>query len=129
MAVEVSWHEQGRVIYQRFQGSMEMADVEVVAHALEARFNNGLPPVHAIVDVRQVTSFSISMDDINRLKSAAGMPGWMVVIDLHPVVRSMAWIMSWMRGVQYHSVASMEDAHKFLARKDASMGYLVPETQ
>lgn len=129
MAVEVSWHEEGRVIYQRFQGALEMADVEVVTRALEARTNNGLPPVHAIVDVRQVTHFPVSLDEINRLKSDAGIPGWMVVIGLHPAVRSVARMMSWLRGVQYHPVASMEDALKFLAIQDSSLGYLVPEIQ
>ena len=127
MAVQVSWHEEGRVIYQRFQGALEMADVETVTRALEQRATNGLPPVHAIVDVRLVTDFPVSFDELNRLKIAADIPGWMVVIGLHPAVRSVARMMSWMRGVQYRPVSTLEDAVQFLARQDSSLNYLTPE--
>ncbi|MEO8611062.1 MAG: hypothetical protein ABI690_24410 [Chloroflexota bacterium] len=129
MTVEVSWHEEGRVIYQRFQGALELADVETVEVALRQRSEEGLPPVHVIVDVRQVTEFPVSFDELNRLKIAAGIPGWMVVIGLHPVVRSMARMMSWIRGVQYHPVSTLEDGLNFLARQDSSLNYLTPETQ
>jgi hypothetical protein len=128
MAVEVTWHEEGRVIYQRFQGALEMADVETVARALEERTTDGLPPVHAIVDVRQVTDFPVSFDEINRLKIAAGIPGWMVIIGLHPAIGSLARMMSWLRGAQYRPVSSLEDALKFLARQDSSLNYLTPGT-
>jgi hypothetical protein len=125
MAVELSWYEEGRVVYQRFRGVLAMDDVETVARALKQQADQGIAPVHAIVDVRQVTEFPASFSQISSLRGDADVNGWMVVIGLHPAVRSMARVMSWLRGIQYRPVASMEDALHFLARQDAALGHLV----
>src|SRR5688572_24554073 len=113
MAVELSWYEEGRVVYQRFRGVLAMDDVETVARALKQQADQGMSPVHAIVDVRQVTEFPASISQISSLRGDADVNGWMVVIGLHPAVRSIARVMSWLRGVQYRPVASMEDALHF----------------
>jgi hypothetical protein len=125
MAVELSWYEEGRVVYQRFRGVLAMDDVETVARALKEQADQGIAPVHAIVDVRQVTEFPASISQISSLRGDGDVNGWMVVIGLHPAVRSIARVMSWLRGVQYRPVASMEDALRFLARQDAALGHLV----
>jgi len=124
MAVEVSWFEGGRVVYQRFRGVMDIDDVEAVTCALKLLADTGTSPVHAIVDVRQVTQFPASISQISHLKGEADMPGWMVVIGLHPAVRSLARLMSWLRGAQYRPVSTLEDALHFLARQDAALDQL-----
>ena len=125
MAVELSWYEEGRVVYQRFCGVLAMDDVETVTRALKQQADQGIAPVHAIVDVRQVTDFPASINQISSLRGDADVNGWMVVIGLHPIVRSIAQIMSWVRGVQYRPVASTADALHFLARQDAALGHLM----
>ena len=127
MAVELSWYEEGRVVYQRFCGVLAVDDVQAVAHALKQQAEKGMLPVHTIVDVRQVTEFPASISEINSLKNDADMMGWMVVIGLHPAVRSLARVMSWLRGVQYRPVSTLEDALHFLARQDAALVHLSPQ--
>ena len=127
MAVELSWYEEGRVVYQRFCGVLAVDDVQAVAHALKQQAEKGMLPVHTIVDVRQVTEFPASISEINSLKNDADMMGWMVVIGLHPAVRSLARVMSWLRGVQYRPVSTLEDALNFLARQDSALVHLAPQ--
>src|SRR5262249_15726011 len=97
MTVQLSCYEEARFVFQCFSGVLSEDDVWEVTNSLEQRAEHGIVPVHTIIDVRQVTDFPVSIDQISYLRSEAQMKGWMVVVGLHPLVRFLARLMSQMR--------------------------------
>jgi hypothetical protein len=124
MAVELSWYEEGRVVVQQFSGTLDEDDVREVARTLKHHADNGVAPVHTIVDVRRVTDVPATLDQINRLRTDANMAGWMIVVGLHPAVRFFARLVSQLRGLNYRPVSTLEDALYFLAHQDSALVHL-----
>lgn len=126
MAYEVSWHRQDRVVYLRVHGAFTIDELKTAAVFINDGVMNGVPPVHLIVDVREVRSIPTNVLEIKNINEYLGHEnmGWLVIVGAHSTVNMIASVISRLLKTQYQNFRTLDSALDFLSEQDETLGSL-----
>lgn len=125
MPIETRWLVNGRVIYARLLGTITWDDITVNDMLIRAYLDNGISPVHIILDRREQTEpipFSVRqiIDAMNGLRHPhhgqlviVGQQFWLV----HLFMRAA----NMLTGIQVSRVETVADTLYYLAKNDPTL--------
>jgi hypothetical protein len=121
MPFESSWRVEERIIYIRFWGDTTLKDAEEFnAHLIEM-LEQGTPPVHLIIDLRELKS---TPNDFRNLSKIIKFPlqqiGWVMNVGMpNPVLGFIAAALAQLFGARMRSVKTIAEAEQFLAEQES----------
>ncbi|MBC7813177.1 MAG: hypothetical protein H7175_18610 [Burkholderiales bacterium] len=123
MPAEITWQQQGRVVYQRYSGILTLDELRQGSILVAQHINAGTPPVHVITDARELKKYPASLEQIKNSLSQAnrGALGWTVLISTNYIQRFIATTTSRLARAQFQAVSSLDEALLFLNNVDASL--------
>jgi hypothetical protein len=127
MAYEVSWYRPERVVYLRAFDAFTINELADAAVFIGEGVRNGIPPVHLIVDVRDVRTIPTNVLEIKALNEYLGHEnmGWLVIVGAHSVVNMIAVVVSKLLKTKYRNFRYLEPALEFLSTEDVTLGSLI----
>ena len=127
MAYELDWRLEGRVIYLRVWDIMPLLEAhEAVEKILEA-LNQGTPPIHMIVDMRELRFSPTGIQANLRLNSYLRHPhlGWIVTVGGTPLTQFLSNVVQKFFPIKMQHSESLEASLDFLRSSDSSLEALV----
>lgn len=127
MAYEVSWYRPERVVYLRVYDAFTIDELSIAAEFINEGVMNGIPPVHLIVDVRDVRSIPTNVLEIKNMNEYLGHEnmGWLVIVGAHSTVNMIAVVVTKLLKTQYRNFRFLEPALEFLSQQDETLGSLI----
>lgn len=122
MAVEFSWLIPNRVILQRFYGDVTLEDIRESDRVLPAFVAEGIPLVHTLTDVRDITSHP-NLKEIHGTASMATYEGegWRVLVGAQGIARFIGSVLFQLMGQRYRMFDTMEEGLQFIIDHDDSI--------
>jgi hypothetical protein len=127
MAYEIGWRVERRLIYLRVWDNMPLLEAnEAVEKILEA-LNQGSPPIHMIVDLRELRFSPTGIQANLQLNSYLRHPnlGWLVTVGGTPLTQFIANVVKKFYPIKMHHSDSFDAVLEFLLRKDPSLEALI----
>lgn len=123
MAYEISWYEQGRVIFQRMYGSVTLHELRQITEEVIGYVHSGTPLVHLVVDMTRMEEFPFDLSQISATlrEDLSPMLGWTIIISKNSLVVTMSRLILQLKRVRFRVVTSREEAFAFLAEKDTTL--------
>ncbi len=123
MPHEISWYQEKRIVLNRLIGSL---DVEAGTQASEATsqfLNEGVAPVHLIVDMTELKSFPTNITKVNTMNQYLKNPslGWVVVIGGNTLSQFLVNVLSQVIRFRVAQRPTLEQAVDFLRAQDPSL--------
>lgn len=128
MKYTMSWLIDKRVIFIVLQDELEVEEFRKFMIDLTAMVNEGTAPVHAVVDVRQITSAMHNMNGIGKV-FADNRPqsnGFTILIGGNPVTRFFVQIFLSIAKLEVRFVKDMDEGMKVLYRVDINLPKTIP---
>lgn len=126
MPCEMDWLIKDRLVFQRCWGELTLDELRSTNHDFVDCIHAGMPLVHTIIDLTEVTDFPKSLTEINRAfardEETLQRLGWTLVISTHPILRFFASIVTslWNKA-RFRIFATNDEALNFLAELDATL--------
>lgn len=82
MPAEIFWYQEKRIIYHRYSGEIQVAEVNAASQESLALTLEGLPPVYILVDLSEVTNFPKSINTYRAALKPVRDPdciGWVII--------------------------------------------------
>lgn len=123
----VTWHTEGRIIYDRPQGIITIEMAQAASDAVLALLNSqtSVPAnsIHLIIDMRQVQDFPRNLSSATQTLQYMRHPalGWTLMITENQVQRIFASVLAQVFRVRFKMVATLEEAVSFLRRYDTTL--------
>jgi hypothetical protein len=124
MPTEIRWHVPQRVIYVRFFDTMTMDAIIESMNTINQYFDEGIPLVHIIMDVGDVTAYPSLTDLARGLKYERNdKQGWSIYVGAQGVARFVASVTSQLSGSRFRMFDTLEEALAFLAEQDETLEF------
>ena len=124
MSYELSWYLPKRIIHIHILGEMELSEVEAMSHAAFALMEEGIAPVHILMDDAKGGRPPLSLKELkSRLEiTQHASIGWIVGIgDADPVAKFLIPLLMKLVKLQYVRVKTIEEALEVLRKQDMSL--------
>lgn len=124
MPHEIQWYIPDRVMVIHLRGSMTIEELSAMADESVTYIKRGPPPVHAIVDQRDLISYPYRLNNlltINRGKQPES--GFTVVVSENPVTRFLTNALFQLIRMEMRSCTSMDEAMDILLRIDPTLQF------
>jgi hypothetical protein len=127
MAYELAWRVEGRLIYLRVWDIMPLIEAHEAVEKITESLNQGNPPIHIIVDMRELRFSPTGIQANLRLNSYLRHPnvGWLVTVGGTPLTQFIANVVRKFYPIKMHHSDSLEASLEFLQRKDPSLETLI----
>jgi hypothetical protein len=81
MAYSVRWYRPGRTILVTVSDALTLDTIRAISHETETLIASGIPPIHLLVDITQLTTFPGIALDVFRASAPLSNPkvDWLVV--------------------------------------------------
>jgi hypothetical protein len=117
MAFDISWLIDKRVAYMRMIGNIEIEEIKQMSEAFRIYRDEGIAPVHIIVDTREMTKMPMSFDKIKDASAGREQTkGWTVILTKSSVTRFVATLVTATISLQYRFMESPEAALTYLSQ-------------
>lgn len=124
MSASNTWLVTGRVLVAEFSGEVTGSEARAVNAGMQAMIGEeGIAPVHVIVDMTRVERLPANLRDV-----MSGMrvdypekSGWTVVVSGSAIARFVAAITAQVLRQKVRSVSDVEDAYRFLWTADKTL--------
>lgn len=126
MAYKTSWYLAGRVVYIQVHGDFSLEELEALSQEFVTRYApEGQPPVHTVMDMREVGAYATRLDKVKAASDAAMTHpdmGWMIVVAKpNPVLKFVTSVTSQVSGKKFRMVNTPEDAIDSLRKLDVTL--------
>lgn len=124
MSIETSWYIPGRVVIQRYAGTITMPEAKAAIENARSYFDEAHDNcLHTIVDFTAVEHFDITLMGLKDLQAAKGNTGWSVVVtNSNTMISHLSKFLSaaaaQLLNVRMRMVNSLEEAEAFLSEMD-----------
>jgi hypothetical protein len=122
MPIEVSWLIPQRVVYERFSGEITLDDIRQNSELVGPLMAEGIPLIHTIIDVTEVTSHP----GLNEIRNSTPMEtydneGWRILVGGNAIARFIGSVILQLMQRRFRAYPTMEEAIQFLAEIDDSL--------
>jgi len=125
MPYTIGWYPgyEDRVVYKVFSGVLTLEELTAGGQELAQLVQQGIDPVHVLVDVHLVKGFPKSATQIKK----AAMPysnlqlGWILLVGASSVMSMFTGLVAQLAGTKLRSFSSEEEALAFIAQKDPTL--------
>ena len=123
MSYNISWCEDKRVFCVRLTGELTDEDWAKVVVIDTRHLEEGIAPVHIIIDVSELDSFPTNVRQTASYASHLRDPrlGWAVVVGGNPLLDFVASLLSQITGFKLTKSGTPEAALEFLRTQDATL--------
>lgn len=118
------YHEhEGRILHQRLQGDITLAEVSEASDEALALLRAGRPPIHLLLDVSNLGKFPLSAHQLSKAAAYIHDPnlGWVLLVGPSSIMATFAGIITQIAGVRLRSFADVDEALGFIATQDPSL--------
>ena len=128
MSFSVEWlpgHE-GRIILQTLVGHVTVELVAAASEEVGVLLDQGIAPVHMVVDVNAVTTFTPHATQMKKAGAHLLRPsmGWITLVGASPIMITFINIVTQLAGIKLRNFASLDEALDFILQKDPTVaGY------
>lgn len=114
MPAEITWYYPQRLIYERFYGMITLDELDHIQTRFVNQLQEGIAPVHAIIDFRDVTDYPRNLLEIRRvLRPTSTEPlGWVIIINQNALLQFLVTVLTQtvLRGSHFVIVDDFETA-------------------
>lgn len=132
MPSTVEWYVSNRVILNVVSGAYTVEQIRQDSQDILNLMRSGSPPVHLIVDARELTNFpSIFrplLVEIEKFRNESSM-GWSIMLTHNPVLNFFGALASNMTKQPFRSVKTFDEVNEVLGRVDQSVKLLLPSNR
>jgi len=123
MGYTVDWFVQDRVYVFNIWGDLTLDDYHEGSTVAIDYVCDGHPPVHSILDVRNVTDYPKRLSEIRKVTAIMQEPnlGWVLVVSDDRFIRFVGDIVSQLSSKNYKAFATPEEAIAFLWHMDTTL--------
>jgi len=126
MPVDLSWHQPGRVIYERFYDAVTIEELTAIQERFFQFLLEGQAPVHSIIDLSAVRSYPKSINQVRQaLKpDQTGKGGRVVlVVGTNAVIRFITSMISQIsfKNAQFTFCSTLDESIAYLRQIDPSV--------
>jgi hypothetical protein len=123
MPQQISWYQEGRIIYDRFEGVVTLNDVREANDSAIALIRAGTPPVHDIVDGLNISKPPFDIKALSAATTFFAEPnlGWVIYINRSPVLAFLGSLASKVYSGRFKVVHSLDEALATLHQLDPSL--------
>lgn len=126
MAYETSWYLAGRVVYVYVHGDFSLEELEALSQEFVTHYvPEGQPPVHTMIDMREVGAYATRLDKVKAASDAAMTHpdmGWMIIVGKpNPLLKFVTSVTSQVSGTRFRMVHTPEDAIASLRKLDLTL--------
>ena len=131
MPFEVKWYVAGRVATVYNWGELTVDEVRATNVEILALVRSGTPPVHLVVDTRDVAklpgSFVPMLREIEVFRQEPNM-GWSIMVTHSSVLHFFGMLSANLTKSTYRAVRNYQDVNDVLSHADATLIDLLPAT-
>ena len=127
MAYEIAWRLEGRVIYLRVWDIMPLVEAHEAVEKIIEALKQGNPPIHMIVDMRELRFSPTGIQANLQLNSYLRHPnlGWVVTVGGTPLTQFISNIVRKFFPIKLHQTDSLEASLDFLRDNDSSLEAMI----
>ena len=130
MPFAVKWYVEGRVATVYNWGELTVDEIRETNVQLLALVRSGTPPVHLVVDTREVVklpnSFVPMLREIEVFRHEPGM-GWSIMVTHSSVLHFFGMLSSNLTRSSYRAVRDYQEVNEVLRQVDPTLVDLLPE--
>lgn len=123
------WLVPERIFVFHVYGEMAIDDVAQSSEAAIQYARSGQPPVHGIIDIRDVTSYPKSVDQFRQAAAILKEPniGWIIGVSNDRVLSFIGDTVAQLSRVKSKTFNNPDDALEFLWRVDSTLPQIIPD--
>jgi hypothetical protein len=117
------WYLDRRIIYNHLYGTVTLEEAAALEDENFQHFEEGIPPVHIIVDMADVKKLPTSISQLNRMLQRGRPPalGWIVLVGVNPLARLIGSMLCQVARVPFRTFDTLDDAVRFLQETDNTL--------
>ena len=127
MPYRIQWYVEGRVILEEAFGDVTMEElVRFNAEVTTLIAEQGVAPVHVIVDLSKVEKYPPSLREVlsTMRQKAPEKVGWMLIVTESPIMRFVASTVFQIARLKLRTFATLPQAKTFLTDMDDSVAMI-----
>jgi len=123
MPHQISWVQDNRIILLRLTGSLDLESGTKASEATNDYINQGISPVHLVVDMSELKSFPTNITKVNQMNQYLKNParGWVVVIGGSALSNFVVNVISQVIKFPVTQRPTLNDALEFLKKNDVTL--------
>lgn len=123
MPHEISWYQEKRIILNRLIGSLDLETGTKASEATSQFLNEGIAPVHLIVDMTELKSFPTNITKVNTMNQYLKNPalGWVIVVGGNTLSQFLVNVLSQVIRFRVAQRPTLQQAVDFLRAQDQSL--------
>ncbi|MDX2161852.1 MAG: hypothetical protein SF162_11050 [bacterium] len=126
--ITVEWLKQDRVIYQRFVGRVTLEGMRQVQPLFAAMLDHGTAPVHAVIDLREVTDYPRNLRRLSEVMMMRNSPhlGFVLVMTSNVLLRFVTTVLTqtFARRMNVHWLDDEDSVIAFLRKHDDTLQHI-----
>ena len=128
MAWQIDWHVPTRIFFMKLIGDLTIDDLHRLVDEELDFIRNGDPPVHFIVDLREMGDYPISISELRRNLALYNEPnlGWLMTLSNDRMVQYLSRVVSTLQRNRYRHFNGPDELIEFIVRKDESLPEVPP---
>jgi hypothetical protein len=122
MPIEIYWEIPQRVLYLRYSGHMTVQDIRDSIDQMREHFEDGLPLVHVILDIGEVTGYP-NLAELRHGLNYERSPkqGWTMFVGAEGIARFISSVLAQLAGNRFRMFDKAEHAMIFLNEMDETL--------
>lgn len=124
MPAQSEWIVPGRILVSHFFGDLKLEEVKASNNeAQEWIANEGVAPVHTIVDMSGIQRYPTSLKDVRDIVRVdhPDMAGWTIIVSGNTIIRFISSTVSQLLRQKVRVFDGLDDAYTFLWSTDSSL--------
>jgi len=117
------WYLDRRIIYNHLHGAVTVEEASALEDENFQHFEEGVPPVHIIVDMADVKKLPTNVSQLNRMLQRGRPPalGWIVLVGVNPLARVIGSMLCQVARIPFCTFDTLEEAVRFLQEVDNTL--------
>ncbi len=122
MAYKISWYEDKRIVSAVLEGEVTIDEIKIYAAELMTYLDDGIAPVHLIIDFSKVKKFPTNVVPLRSIFSWKHPKiGWAATVGGPALLQAFSSIVMQVITARYRAFKTTDQALEFLATKDETL--------
>ena len=126
MPIQISWQQPGRLIHQRFYGTITLTELRNAQQEFFHYLDNGSAPIHAIIDLADARDYPKSVGKIREalVPDETGKTGLVVIVTgSNPIIKFITSAVSQIafKNKAFTFCSTLEEAVHYLRSRDRTI--------
>jgi len=122
MPIENRWYIPRKVLHRRFYGKVTLDEIQDNITEAHSMVESGIPLVHTLDDVQDVTAYPNLTDLTKGIKSIkSDKEGWHIIVGAKDITRFIGSVVIQLTDKRYQMIDTIDEALAFLAEQDEAI--------